>query len=63
MHKKLKAIRLSANNITDQGCAYLQEALKDSYTIEELVRSRVEETVRSHDPSRMYRRIRFERKA
>jgi hypothetical protein len=34
----MKSIRLSANNITAQGCVYLQETLKDSYTIEELVR-------------------------
>jgi len=29
---------LSNNNITAQGCVYLQEALKDSYSIEEIVR-------------------------
>ena len=62
MHKKLKAIRLSENNITDQGCAYLQEALKDSYTVEELVRASVKENGRVHSPSRMYPRMRFERK-
>ncbi|CAF1260653.1 unnamed protein product [Adineta ricciae] len=36
IHTNMKRIRLSANNITAQGCAYLQETLKDSYTIEEL---------------------------
>ena len=34
----MKCIRLNGNNITAQGCVYLQETLKDSYTIEELVR-------------------------
>jgi len=33
----MKSIHLRNNNITAQGCVYLQEALKDSYTIEELV--------------------------
>ncbi len=33
----MKCICLRNNNITAQGCVYLQEALKDSYTIEGLV--------------------------
>ncbi|CAF2043424.1 unnamed protein product [Rotaria magnacalcarata] len=36
IHTQMKYIRLSANNITAQGCAYLQETLKDNYKIEEL---------------------------
>ncbi len=34
----MKCMRLRDNNINAQGCVYLQEGLKDSYTIEELVR-------------------------
>ncbi|UJR33358.1 hypothetical protein I4U23_020806 [Adineta vaga] len=40
IHTSMKHIRLSANNISAQGCVYLQETLKDSYTIEELDISR-----------------------
>ncbi|CAF0870156.1 unnamed protein product [Adineta steineri] len=36
IHRNIKSIRLRSNNITSQGCVYLQETLKDSYTIEEL---------------------------
>ncbi|CAF3346412.1 unnamed protein product [Rotaria sp. Silwood1] len=36
IHTKMKCIRLSSNNITAQGCVYLQETLKDNYKIEEL---------------------------
>ncbi len=36
----MKYICLSNNNITAQGCVYLQEALKDSYSIEEIVRKK-----------------------
>ena len=33
----MKSLHLRNNHITAQGCVYLQEVLKDSYSIEDLV--------------------------
>lgn len=58
----MKSIRLRDNNITAQGCVYLQEALKDSYTIEELVRKKNDFRNKNFDFLRIFQKIGLEQK-
>ncbi len=52
---------MSNNNITAQGCVYLQEALKDSYSIEEIVREIKKKIIWKEKFSfRIFQKIQFE---